>query len=235
MAGLKAVLVTFILMNVIGGILEGIQINREGDSNIGSIFFFLSFIVSPIAGVCGGIGVALIGKRRELSSTYKNTDQEKSPSQHQRKNVILILINAASVFFLIFCIVSISVVITLNTQSTPKGAILRHPNKVMVPAGLTKNDLEEAEKRIKQYAKSYVRDAVRGAMSGDMSGEMDQTVQSLDSVGELFINEHIVTIPNETRCSILKSSFRVCKVRIENGPRIDKIYWVYKKHLVRSD
>ncbi|MFC1652779.1 hypothetical protein ACFL3F_03605 [Planctomycetota bacterium] len=174
-----------------------------------------------------GAGMDKEEKREEIEA--------ECPNQQHRKNLILILIIAVSAFCLLFCIVAISIAITLNTQSTPKEAILRHPNKAIVPAGLAKNDLEEAEKRIKQYAKTYVRDAVRGAMSGDISGEMDQTLQSMYSVGELLINERIVMIPNGTRCSILKSSFSVCKVRIDNGPRTDKIYWVYKKHLVRSD
>ncbi len=156
-------------------------------------------------------------------------------SQQQRKNRILLGIIAAAVLCVFVGVITIVVVIDLRRQSAPKEAILRHPDKAMVAAGLTKEDLDEAQERLKEYAKSYVQGAVRGVMSGDVTGEMDQARQALFPIHELLATGRIVIINNGAKCLILKSGSSVCKIRITEGPKRDKIYWVYKNCLAGED
>jgi len=67
-----ALLGTFILINILGGILEAIEMNRDGDSSIGFLFMLLSSIASPLSAVWGGIRGARIGGRRNLSVAARN-------------------------------------------------------------------------------------------------------------------------------------------------------------------
>ena len=154
-------------------------------------------------------------------------------SQQQRANRILVGIIAVVVLCIFVGFIAVVIVIDLRSQSTPEEAVLRHPDKAMVAAGLTKEDLEEAEEKLKEFAKSYVQGAVRGVMSGDVSGEMSQARQDLYPIHELLATGRIVIIDNGAKCLILESGRSVCKIRITEGPKKDKIYWVYKKCLVR--
>ncbi len=156
-------------------------------------------------------------------------------SQQQRANRTLLGIIAAAILCVFVGVIAVVVVIDMRRQSTPKEAILRHPDKAMVAAGLTKEDLEEAEERLKEYAKSYVQGAVRGVMSGDVASQMDQARQDLYPIHELLATGRIVIINNGAKCLILKSSRSVCKIRITEGPKTDKIYWVYKNCLASVD
>ena len=71
-----ALLVAFILINILGGILEAIELNRDGDSSIGFLFMLLSFILSPLAAVWGGIRGARIDRQRNLLVAVRNKTNE---------------------------------------------------------------------------------------------------------------------------------------------------------------
>jgi hypothetical protein len=83
--------------------------------------------------------------------------ENSSQDNEQRQALPMKMLLAAGIFIVVVIIPAMAIVILgLKQPSTPREAILRHPDGEMVVAGITKKDLEQAMKASKEWARRHV-------------------------------------------------------------------------------
>ena len=98
----------------------------------------------------------------------------------------------------------------------PKGSGAR-----MVPAGITKRDLDEAFKTVTEPYFAVVR-------NGPTEVEKMRTGEAWNDFYKLAGSGRITLVLNGTECRVIEADSRYSKVKILNGPRhqLGKTFWV---------
>jgi len=165
-----------------------------------------------------------------------NVSEKENSSQDngQQQALLMKMLLAVGIFIVVVIIPAMVIVIlALKQPSTPREAILRHPDGEMVVAGITKQDLEQAMKASKEWARSYVREALRGASRGDFSEAREEALKGIYPMQELLATGRVIRLANGTKCSIIESRRSMCKVRITEGLQKGQTCWVYRRCVVR--
>lgn len=158
-----------------------------------------------------------------------NANAEVEPSAPKKKDKLHHVLIAMIVALLVFIVVCISLtvfVIVLRRPAEPRPMVLVHPSDETVPAGLTRDDLEQAIELTKQW----VSDSVKGAFSG---AAPEQSAGGVYAIQDMLADGRIVSIPNGTRCLLTDSGWKVCQVQVTDGPLNGQHYWVYRNCLGR--
>ncbi|MFC1765650.1 hypothetical protein ACFL6U_26690 [Planctomycetota bacterium] len=103
----SAVIITFVLINILGGILGAIT--NDTGQGAGLLFMAISFFASPFAAVWGGIRGARIGKRREQSGTDQHAAQEET----KQRKAVTFLANGAIIIVAILTVSGIVLTLVL--------------------------------------------------------------------------------------------------------------------------
>ena len=160
-------------------------------------------------------------------------EQKPTPKKKDKLFRILITLIAALSIFIVICLSLTIFIITRQQPAQPKPLVLRHPSDAMVPAGVSRADLEKAMELSKDWAAAHIKGAAQGAAEGDFGQAREDSLGNLYSLDELLRSGRIARIANGTRCVMVDSGWTFCQVRITDGPLSGQNYWVYRRCLGR--
>ena len=160
-------------------------------------------------------------------------NQTTAPKKKNTLNRVLTILIIVLSVFIAACLSLTVFLIVRQGPAEPRPMVLRHRSDTMVPAGVTRQDLEQAMEVSKDWAKSHIKGAVRGAREGDFSEAREDSLESAYPLWQMLESGRIARIANETRCVMVDSSWTVCQVEVSQGPHKGKRYWVYRRCLSR--
>ena len=103
-------------------------------------------------------------------------DQASAPNKKGKLNSVLIILIIVLSVFIVACL-SLTVFLILRQGPVePKPMVLRHSTDAMVPAGVTRQDLEQAMEVAKDWAKTHIEGALSGAAQGDFSKAQEDSL-----------------------------------------------------------
>jgi hypothetical protein len=161
--------------------------------------------------------------------------ENQTPARKNRNKVngiLLMLIIVLSVFIVACLCLSVFLIVRQGPVE-PRPMVLRHPSDAMVPAGVTREDLEQAMEVSKDWAKTHIKGALSGAAEGDFSQAREDSLESAYPLWEMLDSGRIARIANGTRCVMVDSGWSLCEVEISEGSHMGKRYWVYRRCLSR--
>jgi uncharacterized membrane protein len=160
-------------------------------------------------------------------------NQTPAPKKKKTLNRVLIILIIVLSVFIIACLSLTVFLIARQGPTERRPMVLRHPSDAMVPAGATREDLEQAMEVSKDWAKSHIKGALNGAAQGDFSEAREDSLESAYPLWEMLESGRIARIANGTRCVMVDSGWRLCQVEISDGSHMGKRYWVYRRCLSR--
>jgi hypothetical protein len=160
-------------------------------------------------------------------------DQTSTLKKKDKLNGVLIMLIIVLSVFIAACLSLTVFLIARQGPVEPRPMVLRHPSDAMVPAGVTREDLEQAMEVSKDWAKMHIKGALSGAAEGDFSQAREESLESAYPIWQMLESGRIARIANETRCVMVDSGWTLCQVRITEGSYKGKHYWVYRRCLSR--
>jgi hypothetical protein len=147
--------------------------------------------------------------------------QQTPPKKDKLHRVLIAMVVLLSVF-IVGCLALIAFVVIPHRPTQPRPMTLQHPDGETIPAGASREDLEQAIRLTKESGIEMLKQ------------NPDAVTQKVDEMGQLILAGKLVELASGTNCLLLESHGSTCQVQITEGLRNGQAFWVPRQYLTHT-